>query len=274
VLFVPLIPWLVPAVITLTTDFGLSDPYVGVMKGVILGIAPETQIVDISHAVPPQNVGAGSIFLRSAHRYFPMESVHVGVVDPGVGTLRKAVAIRTPTGTFVGPDNGLFAPVLMDQGFCAHDGHLLPAAVAVELQNPNYRLPETSSTFHGRDIFAPAAAHLARGVEIQQLGPRLTQIERGRIPEPEQGPREITGEVIHIDHFGNAISNIQGTSVPTGAVIRAAGREIGPLSSTYQSGPVVALVGSTGLVEIAVRNGSAERQLGLSVGDPVGVRVP
>lgn len=272
--FVPLIPWLVPAVITLTTDFGLSDPYVGVMKGVILGIAPDAHIVDISHAVPPQDVVQGSFCLLSAYQYFPAGSIHVVVVDPGVGTSRRALAIRTPTGAFVGPDNGLFTPLLTEQGLCEPDGRILPGASAVELHNPDYRLPATSSTFHGRDIFAPAAAHLARGVEILDLGPLVTRIQPGRIAEPERGPRGITGEVIHIDHFGNAISNISGTSVPVGAVIRAAGREIGPLSSTYQSSPVVALTGSTGLVEIAVRNGSAEQQLGLRVGDRVQVQLP
>lgn len=265
----PLLPCFVPPIITLTTDFGLTDAYVGVIKGVILGIAPEARIVDISHAVEPQNILEASFLLLAAYGYFPPGSIHVAVVDPGVGTSRKPLAIRTPVCTFVGPDNGLFVPVLMAEDLSDRDGRLRPGASAVELRNPKYRLPEISSTFHGRDIFAPAAAYLANGTDLSALGPPVRQIQPGEPIEPRSDPDGVRGQIVHIDHFGNAVSNISAGSVPAGAIVSAAGQEIGPLSSTYQSGPVVALAGSTGLIEIAARNGSAQEQLGLRVGDPV-----
>jgi S-adenosyl-L-methionine hydrolase (adenosine-forming) len=264
------IPCLVPPIITLTTDFGLTDAYVGVMKGVILAIEPSARIVDISHQVTPQNIAEGSFLLLSAYPYFPADTIHVGVVDPGVGTSRAPLAIATPGGTFVGPDNGLFAPILVRQGLVGGDGRLLPSATAVELRDQAFRLPRVSSTFHGRDIFAPAAAHLAHGVQIEELGPRREIIELGSQGKYSRGPDGmIHGEIVHIDHFGNAISNIPAEALSPDSTVCAGGREIGPVVQTYQTNDVVALVGSAGLLEISVRNGSAREQLGLRVGDQV-----
>lgn len=260
----------VPPIITLTTDFGLTDAYVGVMKGVILGIEREARIVDISHSVAPQNIAEGSFLLLTAYSYFPPDTIHLAIVDPGVGTSRLPVAVATPKGTFIAPDNGLLAPILQQENVMDGSGRLLPGTKAVELRNPAFRLPYVSGTFHGRDIFAPAAAHLAGGASIGDLGPRLGSL---KVAEHADFSRDadggVHGAIVHIDHFGNAISNIPAVALRPGAVIRASGREIGPLSPTYQSGGVVALTGSTGLVEIAIRNGSARDTLGLRVGDPV-----
>lgn len=269
-----MIPCLVPPIITLTTDFGLRDAYVGVMRGVILGIEPRARVVDISHAVEPQNILAASFLLLSAYPYFPHDAIHVAVVDPGVGTARKPIAVRTPHGTFVGPDNGLFAPVLRRQGKTEEDGLLDSAIEAVELVNPAYRLPETSSTFHGRDIFAPAAAYLSRGVPLSELGRSLASIQFNSFPEPTGDSRHLVGEIVYIDHFGNAVSNISAAQVPAGAVICVGSREIGHLAENYQAAPITAVIGSTGLVEIAARNASAQAELHLHVGDPVRALLP
>jgi S-adenosylmethionine hydrolase len=262
----------VPRIITLTTDFGLEDAYVGVMKGVILGIAPLAAPVDISHAIRPQNIAEGTFVLLSAYAYFPGDTIHLAVIDPGVGTSRLPIAVETPHGTYVGPDNGLFGPVLTQQGVLDADGQVQSGARAVELANPSFRLPRTSKTFHGRDIFAPAAAHLAAGVPLDELGPRLSTLNPGAWPAPERGHGRVCGQIVHVDHFGNCISNIAAFMASPRAVIAVAGRAIGGLAETYQQGEIVALTGSTGLVEIALRNGSASDALGLRVGDTVEAR--
>jgi S-adenosylmethionine hydrolase len=239
---------------------------------VILGIVPGASIVDISHAAGPQNIAEGSFLLQSAYRYFPADTIHVGVIDPGVGTERLPIAVAMPHGVFVGPDNGLFAPIVLEQGLLELSGTLEPPGRAVVLENPAVRLPQVSATFHGRDIFAPAAAHLARGIPLQDLGPVLETIKvpAGRGPRRDEDG-SIHGEVVHIDHFGNAVSNIPGSWLNASATVVAAGRAVGRLVETYQTGTLVALTGSTGLVEVAVTNGSAAKELDLHVGDTVQV---
>jgi S-adenosylmethionine hydrolase len=255
-------------VIALLTDFGLADPYVGMMKGVILGIAPETAIVDVTHEVPPQDVRAGAFFLAQAARHFPSGTVYVAVVDPGVGGARRALAVAAGGQIFVGPDNGLLDPALSGRG----------APRAVEIREPRYLLPVRSSTFHGRDVFAPAAAHLVRGLPLSSLGPRATRLVSLRWPVVRAvGRGERRGEILHVDRFGNLITNFAPADVPRGATLRAGTFTANRLHRTYLDaapGALVALVSSYGLVEIAVRDGSAAARLGLGRGDEVRVTSP
>jgi hypothetical protein len=253
----------------LLTDFGLRDEYVAGMKGVILSICPEAKIVDISHLIAPQNVRSGAYLLYASYKYFPHGTVHLAVVDPGVGTERAAVAIRTGSSFFVGPDNGLFTLVLNEETDWE----------ARRLENPQFRRSPLSSTFHGRDLFAPAAAHLACGVRFETLGP-LYDLVPEQWTEPEITNDEVTGEVIHIDHFGNAITNVSCETLekrgPMGKWIADTGTlEVGSIQQTYgclKAGSALALIGSTGLVEIAVNQGNAASELALRLGATVRFR--
>ncbi len=248
-----------PALITLLTDFGTADAYVGLMKGVILGLAPDARLVDLTHAIPPQSVEIGALVLRSAVPYFPEGSIHLAVVDPGVGSGRAAVAVQTRRAWFVGPDNGLLAPAAESDGI----------ERVIELRNPRYGLAEVSHTFHGRDVFAPAAAHLAAGVAAEELGPprpRLAPLAGGQ--EPRRLEDGLEGEVIYVDGFGNLITNI-GARDLTDFRSRAVSVSIAqcssiPLVSTYSDvavGEPAALIGSWSQLEIAVRGGSAAQHL-------------
>jgi S-adenosylmethionine hydrolase len=261
-----------PPIITLTTDFGLKDAYVGVMKGVVLAIEPRARLIDLSHEIEPHNVAEAAFVLRSAYNYFPPHAIHVAVVDPGVGTSRKGVAIQTDHGVFIGPDNGLFTHVLADQGVVSGDDAGLRGAVAVELSNPMYRLKEVSNTFHGRDVFAPAAAHHAHGTSLSELGPAVDRIALLAHSLPVHRGDDIIGVILHIDRFGNAISNIRRDDLPSAPSFEVAGVQIDGLSSTYQDARINVLVGSSGFVEVAVQNGSAAGTLGLSAGDTVLVK--
>ena len=274
--------------VTLTTDFGSADGYVGTMKGVILGIAPDARLVDVSHEIAPQNVRQAAYVLYTAYPFFPPYTVHLVVVDPGVGSARRPIGLRTPVGTFVGPDNGVFSYVMACE----------PVEALVELADPRYRLSQVSHTFHGRDIFAPAAAHLAAGIPITALGPSVRDPVIFPPPRLEITPDGVTGEVLHADHFGNVITSI-GQLVWGGdelslepafreaggggqvrfraaeAVVMVAGQEMSGLYRTYaevEPGEVLALVGSEGHLEIAVREGSAAQRPGLRPGDPVVLR--
>ncbi len=251
--------------ITLTTDFGLQDSFVGTMKGVILGITPDARLVDLTHDVPPQDVRAGAYALYAAYRYFSAETVHLAVVDPGVGSARRAVALRTSWGTFVAPDNGLLSLVLSRE----------TVDEAVALENPAYRLPHVSRTFHGRDVFAPAAAHIARGVPLAELGPAVTDLATFPVSRPVSRGHTLIGQVIYVDRFGNLVTDVLEADL-TGpvATVAAGSARIAGLSDTYAAvapGQALALIGSAGHLEIAVREGSAARTLGLSVEDPVTV---
>jgi S-adenosylmethionine hydrolase len=281
-------------IITLTTDFGVADGYVGTMKGVILDIAPHAQLVDITHEITPQDVRQTAYVLYTATPFFPPHTVHLVVVDPGVGSARRPIAVRSAWGTFVGPDNGVFSYVM---AAAVADGESTQIEAVVELANPRYRLLQVSHTFHGRDIFAPAAAHLAAGVPIDQLGPAVPDPVTLPLPRLEVSPNVVRGEVLHADHFGNVITSIgrllwSGDELSLEPVFRgrsgqkarfqadqahvmAGGREIPRLHRTYadvKPGEVLALVGSEGHVEIAVREGSGADRLNLRPGDPVELR--
>jgi len=244
-------------VITLLTDFGTADGYVGEMKGVILSDAPGATIVDITHDIPAHDVEVGRLTLARYWRRFPAGTVHVAVVDPGVGSSRGALAIASEDRFLVGPDNGLLSPALLVRG-----------ARAVALDVP----PHASATFHGRDVFAPAAARLARGVDVDELGQPFSDPVIRRTPEPHRSASgDIVGEVIAVDRFGNAITNLAG---PRGGGVIVDGREIA-LRRTYadmRPGEVGAVVGSTGLIEIVVREGRAADTLKLTRGAPVTLR--
>ena len=308
------------SIITLTTDFGLADGYVGMMKGVILSIAPTAAIVDISHDIPPPSPQDGGVrgvreaayTLYAAYTYFPRGAIHVVVVDPGVGSERRAIALRTPQATFVAPDNGVLSYVVAGE----------KVEEIVSLTNPRYHLSPVSRTFHGRDIFAPAAAHLARGIPLAELGEPLTEIVTFPLPMPQPRPDGIiAGQVIHIDRFGNLITNIMskdltGHSGPkialrglpnprlgpgSGAcpeqrrrdpgrakldiadhpllrdgLIKIKGQSIQGIVNTYaevKPGRLLALIGSSDHLEIAVSGGSASQTLEATVGDAVLLKV-
>lgn len=257
-------------VIALLTDFGIEDPYVGAVKAVISGINPKVQIIDISHHVPPQDIQEGAFILYSSYKYFTKDTIFVAVVDPGVGTRRRIVCVRTGQYTFLAPDNGLLSLVLSKE----------KPLLTVEVTNTRYFLPEVSSTFHGRDIFAPVAAHLSRGLNPTKLGRRIDDLHTFPISSPipkEKGVLE--GEIIHIDRFGNLITNVEhewAEILTHGlASISIKDKKIFNVSRTYQEGQVgelLALFGSSGHLEISVNMGNAKEVLGCTRGDKVVVR--
>jgi len=262
------------SIITLITDFGLKDSYVGVMKGVILDIAPQVTLIDISHEIAPQDVQGAAYVLYTAYPYFPEGTIHLVVVDPGVGSERRAIAVQTPRAYFVAPDNGVLSYVLARE----------PVKGMVSLNNPHYWLPEVRSgrpvapTFHGRDIFAPAAAHLARGVPLANLGEPLSEIITFPLPKPQIRPDGIIiGHVLHVDRFGNLITDVESGHIEgkRGLTVEVAGRMIEGLGLTFSSveeGELVAYLGSAGYLEVAVRGGSAAQELGIKTGDRVVIR--
>jgi S-adenosylmethionine hydrolase len=326
-----------PPVITITTDFGQYDGYVGTMKGVIYTLLPDAVVVDISHDVGPQQIHEGAFILYRAYRYFPASAIHVAVVDPGVGGSRRPIALVTPHGTFVGPDNGIFTYILRAEQMPMHnpelvggpawaggmwsvapnwagdeptngykepaealgmeqehaeDGHEEQEAVtaaglpsAYHLTNPDFWLPGVSHTFHGRDIFAPVAAHLASGANAERMGESISldslvmlPLNAPRVSGSGRGTT-VMGQVIHVDHFGNIITNLtdrllepllrDATSAP---VVEVGGHNIFGLASTYsevREGQPVALIGSEGLLEVSIRNASAAHRMKIRIGDPV-----
>lgn len=249
--------------LTILTDFGTRDGFVGAMKGVIAAIAPAVPIDDVGHDLERGDVsGAMWTFARYWRRY-PEGTVHLVVVDPGVGTERRALAATLQGRHVVAPDNGVVTLAL--------EATRRPAIV--EIRNPSYVQPGGSATFHGRDVFAPAAAHLAAGVPLDELGPRVENPVTLPVPEPVASGEEAEGEVVYVDRFGNAFTNIPGGWVGEGARVRVRGRVL-PLRRTYGEaapGEPLAVVNSDGLVEVAVRDGSAAESLGAAVGDPVRV---
>lgn len=257
------------SIITLTTDFGLADGYVGTMKGVILGIDPTAAIVDISHDIAPQDVREAAYILYAAYPYFPQGTIHVVVVDPGVGSERRAIALRTSQATFVAPDNGVLSYVVAGEK---------KVEEIVDLTNPGYHLSPVSCTFHGRDIFAPAAAHLARGIPLTELGQPLTEIVAFSLPRPQLRPDgTIVGQVIHVDRFGNLITSIMskdlaGHSPLRESVVKIKGQSIRGIVNTYAEvtpGKLLTLIGSEDHLEISASGGSASRTLEAKVGDEV-----
>ncbi len=250
--------------ITLLTDFGTQDGYVGVMKGVIHGIAPGVPVVDLSHEVPPQDVFQGAVLLGRHFTYFPGGTIFVCVVDPGVGTARRAIAAQCGPYFFVGPDNGLLTPMLL---WARGRGESLRVVNAKE---PRYHLPRVSSVFHGRDIFAPVGAHLAAGVPLEALGPLVDDPVLLDFPTVERTPEGYRAQVIQIDRFGNLATNLERHALRGKAVSRVicGGREI-PFVRTFaegRPGALVALWDSADLLSISLVNGSAARTLSARVG--------
>jgi S-adenosyl-L-methionine hydrolase (adenosine-forming) len=252
-----------PPVISLLTDFGLTDTYVGQMKAALLRVRPGADLVDLTHAVPAQDVRAGAFLLWSAVDAFPEGSLHLAVVDPGVGSARRAVAVRSLRGDLlVGPDNGVLLPALERLG-----GRVL----AVELTVPEYWGPRRSRTFHGRDVFAPVVGHLASGVPLERLGPEVSALETPfTFPTPRREEGGLVGEVLHVDTYGNLITNLPMTRLPAHMEVQVGGRVIPDAPHAhYQAvapGALLSLGGSTGLLEISVRDGDAARVLGVGRG--------
>ena len=265
-----------PSPLAIITDFGYRDHYVGAMKGVIASISPNTPVIDITHGIPPQSIVAGAIALRESWRYFPPRTIFLAVIDPGVGTARAPIAIETHAGArFVGPDNGVLWLAASEAGIKR----------IVKLTSTRHRLTSVSATFHGRDIFAPAAAHLSRGTPLASLGPALRTIEKFELPRAVQSSGELRGEVVYVDSFGNLVSNIardqaarfqacfrdKSLSVRIKRVTAAI-----PIVDAYAAvpkGAPLAIFGSFGLLEVAVRDGNAATQFGAAPGSSLSLVV-
>lgn len=267
-------------IITLTTDFGDSDSYVGAIKGVILSINPIATIVDVTHVVPPQDIRTGAFALMGAAPYFPKGTVHVAVVDPGVGSARRPIAIKAFGHYFVGPDNGVLTLALQENLWRRGPTLIRPGSLAinaVQLTNRRFWLPDVSQTFHGRDIFAPIAAHLSSGVPLEILGEPIADYVTLKLKAPREQQGILSGEIIYIDRFGNVISNIpDGQLSERNAVwIEVGERTIKSIRATYAEaakGELLALISSSGFLELAVRDGNAAQRLGAKVGDEIRVR--
>ena len=259
-------------VITLLSDFGSYDGYVGAMKGVILQINPRAFPVDISHEIEAHDIMSGALVLASVYSYFPVGTIHIAVVDPGVGSGRRAIILETSRGYFVGPDNGIFTLVW--------ERETVIRCVAIE--NPRFREPIVSQTFHGRDVFAPAAAYLSLGVPVELFGPPVQRGVMLTIPSPRVTDHGAEGEVIHVDRFGNLITNISvdlfNRVGGAGAQqIRVADHKVGGPYESYEEGPegeIFAIFGSMGLLEISMKEANAQQRLGLGRGAVVQVSKP
>ena len=262
-----------------TTDFGTADPYAGIMRGVILGINPRARLIDLTHQISPQNIAQASFVLGNSYRYFPPEAIHVVVVDPGVGTGRRPVLVSTPHGRFVGPDNGVLSQVLsglMDDAPGAPGTASLPAEVtAVHLTNSAFwRLP-VSHTFHGRDIFAPVAAHLSLGVLPNEMGESIDSLAWLPMPKPTVVASGIEGEIVYEDWYGNLVSNIPQDLLAGASFTRVhiKQRRVDGLCRTFGDAPpgqeLIALIDSHGFLEVAVPNGSAAGLLGVKAGERI-----
>lgn len=246
--------------IVLLTDFGEKDAYPGIMKGVISGIAPEARVLDLSHAIDPQDVQGARFVLWNSYTYFPAGAIFVSVIDPGVGSDRPIIAVKTRDHIFIAPDNGLLDYVLAE----------VPVQLVLRVENPSVMREDISHTFHGRDIFAPVAAHLVAGTPFTQLGPTHDSFVLPASPwiVPRSGVNP--GQIVHVDHFGNLITNLIWNDALPGRIRVGGGAvQLGRTYASVQPGEVLALSGSHGRLEIAVRDGHAARLLGLGVGDGV-----
>jgi len=269
-------------VITLTTDFGLADAYVAVMKGVILGINPEARLVDICHTIRPQNIVQAAFVLSTAYQFFPERSIHVVVVDPGVGTSRKMIILRTPAADFVAPDNGVLSYVIEQFSVKPwkadrQEIELESGLEAVAITRPEFWRTPVSTTFHGRDILAPVAARLSLGFPPADFGETINSLTVLPLTRPHRVPDgTLVGRVLHIDNFGNLITSIKSRDLPPAGqsiTIKVVTHAISGLSRTYEEGRgLLALIGSSGHLEIALKGGSASRFLGAEVGEEVKIR--
>ena len=254
------------SIITLTTDFGAADPFVGIMKGVIAGRAPTARVIDLTHGVPPHDVLAGALILRHSVPYFPRSTIHLAVVDPGVGSERRALCVETAGALLVGPDNGLLSLA----------APRIEIRRIIHLTAEHFFLSPRSATFHGRDVFAPVAAALAAGTPVEKVGSEVRDMQRLDLPPVVREGHALRGQVIYVDHFGNLVTNVSAADL-AGLAVRAPSigignvrlRGVAPSYAAVQRGEPVAVVNSWGLVELAVREGSARDQLGASVGAAV-----
>jgi S-adenosyl-L-methionine hydrolase (adenosine-forming) len=261
-------------IVTFLSDFGTQDWFVGVVHGVVQTVAPEAHVVDLNHSIPPGHVARGAFILEAASADFPPETIHLAVVDPGVGTNRRALAVRARGQFYVGPDNGLLEYALA-----------APDAVAHALVEERWFRRPVSRTFHGRDIFAPVAGHITRGVPLEAFGPRVTDPVRLPQAYPTFEGDQLLGRVMFIDHFGNALTNLTTSALrasfgdqPREDVfeVQLLDRKVGGLAHSYGDAPVgtiVAIVGSSGRIEIAQVGGDVAARLGVGEGDPVSVRL-
>jgi S-adenosylmethionine hydrolase len=257
-------------IVTLTTDFGLRSGFAGVMQGVIYNLAPRVQIVDITHFIPPQDIREGAYTLSRTVPFFPKETVHIYVVDPGVGTRRRPLAARLGDHFFVGPDNGLLTLLVEDAELNRQPIEF------IHLNRPQFWLPKISRTFHGRDIFSPVAAHLANGVPLQELGTPFNDPVRLELSRPQQTDTGWNAHIISIDTFGNLTTDLSASMLPdsANAQFRLLGMEVNGVSDSYgdkQPGELVAVVDSEEFIELALVNGNAAQKLGSKVGDVVEV---
>lgn len=254
--------------VTLLTDFGWQDVYVAVMKGVIAKINPQIAVIDLTHQIPPQDLLAGRFALLNAYAYFPPDTVHIAVIDPGVGSQRRGIAIQLAGGFLVGADNGLFSGILQIES----------AIAAVELSNSKYWHTERpSTTFHGRDIFAPVGAHLANGVDLKELGKEIAidSLVKLSLPQVAIDRNQIIGCIQYIDRFGNLITNITAQNLQPNYQVIIKQQSI-PWGNTYSDGKdreLIALIGSHGYLEIAVNCGNAREKLQVTIGEIVVVRL-
>jgi len=272
-------------IITLTTDFGYDDAYVAALKGAILSTNPEANIIDISHSIEPQNILQAAFILGIAYRYFPKQTIHVAIVDPGVGSERQGVIVKTPSALFVAPDNGILSYIiddlfLVESRSLTEHTHGLKEIVfktgleAVAITDPRFWRHPVSPTFHGRDIFAPVAAGLSLGISLYEFGEKIRSLHVLSIPKPSFDPDgNLVGLVLYIDHFGTLITNIKNNDLPgKDVLVEVAGHCIQGISSYYaQNEGVMAIAGSSGYLEVSLRDGSACDFLGMVVGDEIKV---
>ena len=271
------------AVITLTTDFGLKDAYVAAMKGVILGISPEARLVDICHTIKPQQIPQAAFVLSTVYEFFPQRTIHLVVVDPGVGTERRAIILRTPQADFIAPDNGVLSYILQQSltkpaDLSRQQVKLEPGLEAVAITNPEFWRSPVSPTFHGRDILASVAAHLSSGKPLTDFGEVTSSLAVLPLPHPYlAADGTLVGHILHIDSFGNLITDIKREDLPEAGQpisIKVGNKPIAGLSKTYAEGEdLVALIGSSGHLEVALKNGSAAAFLNAEVGDEVKIRL-
>jgi S-adenosylmethionine hydrolase len=273
------------SIITLTTDFGYDDAYVAAVKGAILSINPEASIIDISHSIKPQNILQAAFILSVAYRYFPKQTIHMAIVDPGVGSERQGIILKTPSAIFVAPDNGILSYIIDDlfsveSRSLTEQTHDLKEIVfkkgleAVAITDPRFWRHPVSPTFHGRDIFAPVAAGLSLGISHYEFGEKINSLHILPIPKPTLDPEgNLVGRVLHVDRFGTLITNIKNNDLPgKDVMIEMAGYCIQGISDYYaQKEGVMAIVGSSGYLEVSLRNGSACDFLGAIVGDEIKV---
>jgi S-adenosylmethionine hydrolase len=266
--------------ITLTTDFGRVDGFVGAMTGAIATIAPDSTVIDITHDIPPQDIATGAYLFNTTQRYFPAGTIHVIVVDPGVGTHRRPIALQTESATFICPDNGVLSYMFADAGLRVERDPFVMGQVGVptgwnafHLKDPSYWLHPLSTTFHGRDLFAPVAGHFAAGVPLAAMGTSVVELTAFALPLPREVPGMAIGQVMHIDRFGNLITNLRQAHLPAGQLtVEVAGHTIHGITAAYQDSVyLLALIGSSGTIEIAYPNANAAKTLGVAKGAEVRV---